>query len=75
MGKSIILTHVRYVNTGGSNSMMFHSPVTGENGQMYTSGCNKMDVSGLCLGHKMSRKEFLEKYCDGAEPETDINKE
>jgi hypothetical protein len=33
-----------------------------------------MDVSGLCAGHKMSRREFLEKYC-GAGPETGTNKE
>lgn len=75
MGKSIILPHVRYVNNGGSNTMMFHSPVTQTNGQLYTSGCNKMDVSGYCLGHKMTRKEFLEKYCNGVEPEMKTNKE
>ena len=75
MGKSIILPHVRYINSGGSNSMMFHSPVTELNGQFYTSGCNKMDVSGLCLGHKMSRKEFLEKYCNSVEPETKTKNE
>jgi len=28
-----------------------------------------MDVSGLCLGHKISRKDFLEKYCGGIEQE------
>jgi hypothetical protein len=33
-----------------------------------------MDVSGLCLGHKMSRREFLERYC-GVEPEIRTNKE
>jgi hypothetical protein len=29
-----------------------------------------MDVSGLCLGHKISRKDFLKRYCGGTEPET-----
>jgi hypothetical protein len=28
-----------------------------------------MDVSGLCSGHRISRKDFLEKYCGGIEPE------
>ena len=70
MGKSIILSHVRYINQGGSNSLMFHSPVTEVNGQFHTSGCNRLDVSGLCLGHKMTRKEFLDRYCDGVEPGT-----
>ena len=75
IGKSIILPHVRYVNHGGSNTMMFHSPVTELNGQFHTSGCSKMDISGICLGHKMSRKEFLEKYCNSVEPETRTNTE
>jgi hypothetical protein len=75
IGKSIILPHVRYVNSGGSHTMMFHSPVTQTNGQLYTSRCDKTDVSGLCLGHKMSRKEFLETYCNGVEPETRTNTE
>ena len=70
IGTSIILPHVRYVNRSGSDSMMFHAPVASLDGQYQTLGCNKMDVSGLCLGHKMSRKEFLEKYCAGREPET-----
>ena len=70
IGTSIILPHVRYVNRSGSDSMMFHSPVADLDGHYQTLGCNKMDVSGLCLGHKMSRKEFLEKYCAGIEPET-----
>jgi len=34
-----------------------------------------MDVSGLCLGHKISKEEFLRRYCGGVEPETKINKE
>jgi hypothetical protein len=34
-----------------------------------------MDFSGLCLGHKMSKGEFLKRYCGGVEPETRTNKE
>jgi hypothetical protein len=34
-----------------------------------TLECDRMDVSGLCLGHKISRKEFLERYCGGIKPE------
>ena len=33
-----------------------------------------MDVSGFCLGHKMSKEEFLRRYCGGVEPETKTNK-
>jgi hypothetical protein len=33
-----------------------------------------MDVSGFCLGHKMSRVEFVERYCEGIEPETKRDK-
>jgi hypothetical protein len=49
--------------------MMFHSEVIRFNGYYKTLGCNRMDVSGLCLGHKISRKEFVERYCGGIEPE------
>jgi hypothetical protein len=75
IGKSIILPHVRYIDNGGRNSMMFHSQVTRLNGHYQTLGCDRMDVSGLCLGHKMSKEEFLKKYCDGIEPEIETNKE
>jgi len=37
-------------------------------------GCNRMDFSGLCLGHKISRKEFIERYCGGVEPGLNPNK-
>ena len=33
-----------------------------------------MDVSGLCSGHKMSKVEFLKRYCGGVEPEAKTNK-
>jgi hypothetical protein len=49
--------------------MMFHSQLIRVNGQYKTLGCDRMDISGFCLGHKMSRKEFLERYCGGVEPE------
>lgn len=70
IGKSIILPHFRYVNYGGRNSMMFHSQVVKFNGHYKTLGCDRMDVSGLCSGYRMSKKEFLKKYCDGVEPGT-----
>jgi hypothetical protein len=34
-----------------------------------------MGVSGLCSGHKIGRKEFIKRYCDGIEPDTETNKE
>jgi hypothetical protein len=73
IGKSIILSHVRYVSRGGRNSMMFHSEVIRFNGHYQTLRCDKMDVSGLCSGHKMSKEEFLKRYCGGVEPETKTN--
>jgi hypothetical protein len=69
IGNSIVLAHVRYVNHGGGINMMFHSQLIRVNGQYKTLGCDRMDISGFCLGHKMSRKEFLERYCGGVEPE------
>ncbi len=69
MGKSIVLTHVRYVNDGGRNSKMFHTEAIRFNRHYQTLGCDKMDVSGFCLGHRMDREEFLERYCGGTEPE------
>jgi len=75
IGKSIILPHVRYINNGKRNSMMFHSHVINSHGHCHTLGCNRMDFSGLCLGHKMSKGEFLKRYCGGVEPETRTNKE
>jgi hypothetical protein len=74
MGKSIILPHVRYIDNGDRKGMMFHSQVVSSQGRCYTLGCEKMDVSGLCAGHKMSRREFLERYC-GVEPGTGTHKE
>jgi hypothetical protein len=69
IGNSIILAHVRYITHGGYKSMMYHSEMIRSNGHYQTLGCDRMDVSGLCLGHKISRKEFLERYCGGIEPE------
>lgn len=72
MGKSIVLPHVRYVNHGVRSRrnimLMFHSEVIKINGKNKTLGCDKMDNSGYCLGHEISRKEFLERYCGGIEP-------
>jgi hypothetical protein len=69
MGNAIILTHVRFISHGEYNSKMYHSKVIRFNGGYQTLECDRMDVSGLCLGHKISRKEFLEKYCGGIKPE------
>ncbi len=69
IGNVIILAHVRHITQGGCNSMMYHSEAIRFNGHYRTLGCDRMDVSGLCLGHKISRKEFLERYCGGIEPE------
>jgi hypothetical protein len=55
--------------------MVFHSEGIRVNGYYQTSGCNKMNVSGFCLGHKISRRDFLERYCAGIEPEAKRNKE
>jgi len=75
IGKSIILPNVRYVNCGGRNSMVFHSEVIRVNGHYQTLGCDRMDISGLCSGHKISKEEFLRRYCGGIEPETETKKE
>ena len=75
IGRSIILPHVRYINNGKRNGMMFHSHIINSHGHCHTLGCNKVDLSGLCSGHKMSKEEFLERYCDGVEPATKTNKE
>ena len=70
IGNAIILPNVRHVYSKGRNSsMMFHSEVERIGGKYLTLGCDKMDDSGFCLGHKMSRKEFVEKYCIETEPE------
>jgi len=73
LGKSIVLPHVRFVNHGSKNGrqmmMMFHSLVIKTNGKHKTVGCNRMDDSGFCLGHEISKKDFLEKYCGTMEPE------
>ena len=70
IGNAIILPHVRHVNSKGRNSsMMFHSHVERIAGKYLTLGCDKMDDSGFCLGHRMDRKEFLEKYCKEVEAE------
>jgi hypothetical protein len=49
--------------------MMFHSLVVKTNGKHKTLGCNRMDDSGFCLGHEISKKDFIEKYCGIAEAE------
>lgn len=73
-GKSIILPHVRYVILDGRNSsLMFHSQLVRNNGKYQTLGCEKMDSSGFCLGHEISREEFLERYCGGIETETETD--
>lgn len=74
MGKSIFLPHVRYIVDGKRSSVMYHSHIINSNGHFHTLGCKRMDVSGLCSGHKISRKEFLKKYCGGIEPETKSSK-
>ena len=53
---------------------MYHSEVIRFNGHYQTLECDRMDVSGLCLGHKISRKEFLERYCDGIKVEAKTTK-
>ena len=75
IGKSIIFRNVRYLDNGERNSMIFHSRVIHSYGHCYTFGCDRMDFSGLCLGHKMSRKEVIERYCGGVEPGAGLNKE
>ena len=68
-GKSIVLPHVRYVSTVNSKvMMMFHALVMKRNGKYRTLRCDNMDDSGFCKRHDMSRKEFMERYCNGAGP-------
>jgi hypothetical protein len=68
VGKSIILPHIRYIDNGNRQGTLFHSQVISSGGHCRTLGCDRMDVSGLCAGHKMSRKDFLDRYC-GAHPD------
>jgi hypothetical protein len=75
LGKSIFLPHVRYIVDGKRSSIMYHSHIIISNGHFYTLGCKRMDISGLCSGHKMNRKEFLKRYCDGIEPKMKSSKE
>jgi hypothetical protein len=75
IGNSIVLPHVRFINYGGRNSMMYHAEVLRANSHYKTLGCDSMDSSGFCLGHRISRDEFLKRYCGGVEPETNINEE
>ncbi|NWF52721.1 MAG: hypothetical protein HXY47_06520 [Nitrospirae bacterium] len=64
IGSTIILPHIRYVNSEGrKGGLMFHSQTIRINGKYRTVGCNSMDSSGFCSGHEMSREEFLKKYC------------
>ncbi len=74
IGKSIILSCVRYVTHGGNTGIMFHSEVLRTNGKYQTLGCDKTDVSGFCLGHKISREEFLKRYCGEIETEKEKDK-
>lgn len=37
-------------------------------GIFITENCDNMDSSGFCMGHAMSREEFVSKYCGGIEP-------
>jgi hypothetical protein len=53
--------------------MMFHSQVVRLNRHYQTLRCDRMDVSGFCSGHKMSKEEFIKRYCGGVEPETKAN--
>lgn len=71
IGQSIVLPNVRYVNNGKNTGIMFHSEVLRTNGKYQTLGCNKTDASGFCLGHKISREEFLRRYCGEIETEED----
>jgi hypothetical protein len=68
IGKTIILPHVRYITGDRCNGMMYHCDVIRLHGQYETVGCDRMDVSGLCSGHKMSKEEFIRRYCSGVEP-------
>ena len=68
IGDTIILSHVRFIGQGECNSKMYHSDVIRFNGHYQTLSCDRMDASGLCLGHKISRKEFLKRYCGGITP-------
>lgn len=68
IGNTIILPHVRYINSDGKKSgMMFHSRTIRVNGKYITIGCDNMDSSGFCSGHEMSREEFIKRYCEERE--------
>ena len=75
IGTSIVLPHVRFINHGGRNSMMYHTEVRRVNRHYKTLECDRMDASGFCLGHRMSRDKFIKRYCGGVEAEIETNKE
>ncbi len=54
MGNAIILAHVRFIAHGKCNSKMYHSELIRFNGHYQTLECDRMDVSGLCFGHKIT---------------------
>lgn len=81
IGGTIVLEdlHIRHIREssksrgrGGNvkvSEKMYHSGVFEPIfGKYITRDCDNMDNSGFCLGHPMSREEFLQKYCDGIEP-------
>ena len=70
IGDTIILDRVRFIAHGECNSRLYHSHVIRLNGHYKTLECDRMDASGLCSGHRISRKEFLDRYCGGLTPET-----
>ena len=71
-GGTIVAHHARYVRTRtphGEAYRMFHGVVVrGRDGETYSVGCDCMDQSGYCMGHAMSREEFIQHYCGGVEP-------
>ena len=55
----------RYVLSGDRNprSKMFHD-------ELNMSECTSKDRSGICMGHEMSLKDFINNYCGGIMPDS-----
>jgi len=61
----IIPDVARYVLSGDRNPRhkMFHDEAN-------MSECTRIDHSGICMGHEMSLKDFINKYCGGIMPDS-----
>ena len=82
IGKNYFTKHCRYVvNTSSGIYDLYHDDVDLNYDKLeikkgkkmvtptyITKGCSSMCESGFCKGHKMSRQDFIDNYCNGEIP-------